>query len=835
MPVSFTSYHDNGNPDVSLTFKNGLPHGKYSSYHENGEKAVSCFFEDGMLQGNFDYYNSDRSIKFLTQFIDGRIDGKVQGSDRVLLYKDGVILQSIVENNAGEVIKWTSGYNSYKLNKNIEDVKIDGVKYQYDRVNKRYTQFYYHAGDEHFRYTDYGKQNFILINYHKDKNNWFSLYLKSDGEIKDDINLNLDGKNYRKEAKKLKLKLIKKHFFNVKKFSFPDILKIVEFQDGETMVRQTFLPNGTKCLEERFVKGKLTGKRSMWGLKGNLTQEVNYLNNHNEGNLTTYNAKGEIIESGSYKNGVKNGEWRKIERDVLYSYNHENSNTAKTIKSYFKNGDLKSVYTKTDSGNYQIQFNEDGSRKSEYFRNKRGKTHGPFFNSWGKGKTVKGNYVNGYQHGEFLYFNEKGKLESKKYFDYGRVTTKAKTKTLNSDCACPQEFNARSGSVYFPALHDLIDYKSFSSMYSNIFYITEENYNKVYMKGMQTSHSGDNTTRFFGFDWIGLSKKNALSLVQFQGVDLMMTPCKKTGEIANRNMTINYTHRLERYSSLFDEEVEDFKMTSKNMFLLILEMSNMDEEDFLRQNYPGIEKLSSLIKYLNKKGFKIKTTSDYNDQIVKFYDYLEEEDKYDEFFNQIYLKYFNHGFLDKKRNQKGYQNFEIAMNKYFYKWLGGYNSIDKIKKYIIDYDASMEIDGGRYAFSHPAIIHKSIPTPLFFNCKLITVREKLNFKEIKDICIQPKTYVKGTKFEIQSVNGIAIINNQLVWSCTGNYKGVFQKMNFEIRFDKSSLNIRVPTRLLKKSDSERLMTEGKGTYNPNTESIEIEIKTPSVRAIKIKK
>ena len=70
-------------------------------------------------------------------------------------------------------------------------------------MNKRYTQFYYHAGDEHFRYTDYGKQNFILINYHKDKNNWFSLYLKSDGEIKDDINLNLDGKNYRKEAKKL--------------------------------------------------------------------------------------------------------------------------------------------------------------------------------------------------------------------------------------------------------------------------------------------------------------------------------------------------------------------------------------------------------------------------------------------------------------------------------------------------------------------------------------------------------------------------------------------------------------------------------------------------------
>lgn len=829
LPVSFISYFEEGNINMSCGFKNGLPHGEFNSYYEDGSKKVECVFDEGVLYGKFNYFEQDKALKYSVEFEEGRIDGLVKGKKIALFFKDAVVLQMVEVDELGEIKKWKSGYNKFSSYKGKEDLKVDGVKYIYDKEKKRFDQFFYHSGETHFRYSDYGTRDMILINYHENKDNWFSLYIQKDGKIQDDINLTLNGKNLRKESKKQKLKLIRKRFLNVSRLPYPDILQINTEMRGDTVIRSTFLPTGKKCLEEKFVKGKLSGKRLMWGLEGNLIQEANYKENHQDGFFVSYNSKGEIVEAGNYNSGVKSGKWIKMERGTKYENFHVNSNTAKSIKAYFPSGKEKSVYIVSDSGNYRKEYKEDGSVKSEYKRNKKGKIHGPYFTTWGKGKSVKGTYLNGYKHGEFIYYDEKGKVERVVNFDYGRqLKTKQKEgNRLNSSCNCPQEFNVINGSSYYPTLDDIVSYNHFHSMFEEVFAISEKGYGKIFIRNLNNSHSSDNATRFYGMDMIVFPTSNTFMLPQYKNVQLVLTPCAKTGELAHRNVTLNTNHPLLRYRRGYDSEEDNFEMTSKNVFQLLVEMINGDFEQFITSSHSTMDELEGLTSYLRRNKFKISTSTQYNVQLKHIVDYIDKEDKEEAFFDLFFKKEFDHGILDKKVNPNGYTKFEQSIHKYFYRQLRNV-TIAQLRDEIIKINARMTMEGGRYAFKHPYLLYKEKETPIFFTCKSIAIKDKVLFKGIKDICIQPNTQLKGTKMEIVKVNSIqtnsTYTRDKMVWSCLVNYKGVGNGLTVELELNKDKCKGVMNTRMLSKNEIEKIVKELKGVYTPSSQSIVFDVK-----------
>jgi len=56
------SYHDNGQPDEKVTYKDGKPVGVYKEYWENGQLERSATYKDGNLDGVLEQYDEDGKL-----------------------------------------------------------------------------------------------------------------------------------------------------------------------------------------------------------------------------------------------------------------------------------------------------------------------------------------------------------------------------------------------------------------------------------------------------------------------------------------------------------------------------------------------------------------------------------------------------------------------------------------------------------------------------------------------------------------------------------------------------------------------------------------------------
>ena len=819
-PSSYNSFHDNGSKYLDINYFKGLPHGVYQSFYDNGKLMVSCEFDEGVLNGDFEKYNSDGTLKFRAPLTDGILDGIVSGGGQALYFKNRILQQLIKLNDNKEIIKWKSGYNTGSVTKSVNEIKVDHVRYKYDVETKKYTEFNYGVGDYHFRYANYLTQNMIIVNLHNNKDNWFSLYVTNNQEIKDDINVTVDGKNYRSESKKFKLKLIEKHFMKLSMLRYPDFVTVDERKVGDTLIKSTFFPNGVKCLEEKFVNGKLTGTRKMWSYEGKLLQVSNYLNNHNEGLYVSYTPKGKIIEKGNYISGTKNGTWFKREREVNYEYIYDDNNTAKIIKSYYESGKIKSIYKALDSNKISEDFDEKGNRIKLNIRNFKGKLHGEYKTTY-KGKTYTGYYLNGYKHGVFETFNEKGKLEATQNYEYGRIIKNPTREERNAICKCPQEFNIINGGSFYNPMKSFINYTDFSLYFKELLSISEEEYNKFYTRGFQNSYSRNNVSRFYGFDMIVLSSKKSFKLLPYKGVELLLTPCLNTGETGYRNVTLNTEKPLEAYRYEFDTD-EPFEMTSKNMFKLLLEMSRQDFEEFISSNYQDMNELGELVKYLNKKGFTIQRDEDLYKQIELITEYIDENDKEEEFFQLFFKKEFDFGKLDEKKNTKGYRKFNSALNKFFRSSTNLY-SISQVEKQVLTQTARFTINGGRFAIQHPLLLLNNKPSSIYFNCKTIQAEEKIVFKGVSKACIEPDTKIKGSDLTIESLIGLSF-NNQsygdnIELNFIGYIKGMRKSINFQLDINRSEILGFIKTNQFSEKQLKKVLKQTKGKLIDNDRTI----------------
>jgi antitoxin component YwqK of YwqJK toxin-antitoxin module len=821
LPTSYVSYYDNENINISYSCVDGVPDGEYQSYHENGKLRVSCFFKNGALNGEFRKYDLEGKTKYLVPFVDGEIEGVTFGLNQAIYFSDRKIVQTIKVNDEDEVIRWTSGYNKFESNKKTSEYKIDKVNYTLSNKTKEYQGFSYGIGDYHFRWGDYPTQDMVIINLNKGKDNWFALYVTKDNKIKDDINVTVDGVNYREKSKQEKLKLINDNFMNLSYLRYRDFVTVSEKRVGDTLIRSTYFVNGVKCLEEKLVNGKFTGTRKVWSFEGDLLQVTNYLDNHSEGLYLNLSPTGKILEKGEYVASVKVGTWSKYENGILYEYDYDDNGKAIVIRSYFESGKIKSTYEEKDSIKISKEYNEDGSLYKLNIRNFKNKLHGEYFTTF-KDKTYKGYYLNGYKHGALIAYNEKGKIESIKNFEYGRLIEKPTRTERQATCGCPQEFDVINGSSFFPGMKDVFSYAEFNLYFKDLLAISEYDYQRLYIRRFQNSYSRSNVTKWYGFDMINQSPKKAFKLVPYKGVDLLITPCVKTGETGYRTVSLNTTRKIEAYSYYFNTE-EEFKMTSENVYKLLLKIANLYPEKIIKSFFNDKESLDEIVSYLNKKGMNIPQDTELEGQRLHFSKYLIDNNKEDEFYDLFFKKEFNHGYLDVSKNKKGYDKFNQSLRKYFRPSTNIF-SIADLEKKMLTAEGNLELGGGTYGIKHPLLSYGEKETTLYFSCQSVEVSKQIIVRSVSDICIQSGTEIKGTNLTIESVTGIQFTANKLVMTCKGKAEGVKNSIAYKLEIDEKGMAVVMNTQQFSEKELNRMKRTNKGKLDESGRELSFIVK-----------
>ncbi|MFN4915052.1 MAG: toxin-antitoxin system YwqK family antitoxin [Sphingomonadales bacterium] len=137
------------------------------------------------------------------------------------------------------------------------------------------------------------------------------------------------------------------------------------------------------------LNGKLTYKKQLYS--------GNYVRYYDDGSLS------QLMERGSYKNGVKHGDWE---------YYHENGQLSS--KGAYSNGAKEGVWEEYH-GNGQLKF------KYSYISGRLRDDVWEEYHENGKLK-MKGSYLNGKKDGVWEYYNEDGSLNfCEEYNDNGKL------------------------------------------------------------------------------------------------------------------------------------------------------------------------------------------------------------------------------------------------------------------------------------------------------------------------------------------------------------------------------------------------------------------------------
>ena len=109
------------------------------------------------------------------------------------------------------------------------------------------------------------------------------------------------------------------------KFYHPDgktIMSVESYRDGKiTGVRKVYFPTGKIAEETTYVNGVKQGPYKKYTEKGLVLEEAVYVKDQFHGAATYRNDAGEVVSTGKYKNGRKEGIWKfykggKVEKEV---------------------------------------------------------------------------------------------------------------------------------------------------------------------------------------------------------------------------------------------------------------------------------------------------------------------------------------------------------------------------------------------------------------------------------------------------------------------------------------------------------------------------------------
>jgi antitoxin component YwqK of YwqJK toxin-antitoxin module len=202
--------------------------------------------------------------------------------------------------------------------------------------------------------------------------------------------------------------------------------------------------DGSVSRIEEYKAGKLHGKRIYYFKNGKTDTEVPYKNGDRDGVFKKYSEDGVLAYQMTYDDDVLTG----------YSYLGRNNEPVPeiplvqgngSVKSFFPNGNASLAVDYVDGsqhGHYKLyhpngklfledtenygesegllkEYNSDGTLRSEY-NYLHDNTHGPYKDYNEKGVLIEeGSSYNGNDHGEIRVYDDNGKLKQTKIYYYG--------------------------------------------------------------------------------------------------------------------------------------------------------------------------------------------------------------------------------------------------------------------------------------------------------------------------------------------------------------------------------------------------------------------------------
>lgn len=166
-----------------------------------------------------------------------------------------------------------------------------------------------------------------------------------------------------------------------------------QFNEGQPFdVLRLYFPNGKLKTVLKFTQETgNTAEAKLYYPDGVLMAEGNYLDQKKSGEWKSYSEKETLVSHGSYIDGKKFGDWKVFypQGQLMQEVYMEADLEKGIMKEYFKSGELQKTAIFTDG-----------------FRN------GPAIFFKVNGDTlVKGNYIKDVRDGDWIYFNEEGKID----------------------------------------------------------------------------------------------------------------------------------------------------------------------------------------------------------------------------------------------------------------------------------------------------------------------------------------------------------------------------------------------------------------------------------------
>ncbi|MEO9571127.1 MAG: tetratricopeptide repeat protein [Polaribacter sp.] len=401
----YFTYFKNGNIDNITTYKEDIIDGYYVGNYINGKMKAQGWYKEGNQHGEWKYYNIDGSLSAINFFHKGNLNGvqKTFGEHGKLIsssfYKFGNLISEKnfqKDETLFEEIVYTSKEKEIVLeSKHYNRNARTRISYVNEVKHGSYEIFYYNGNKK------------ITGNYLNGKQNGLWTWFYENGNIESVT-------NYSRGNAQGKITNYYKNGTIQGEYNFEN--------DLEVGVSKKYYNTGAKKAIIEYFEGKKHGKHEFYDPSGKL-QLIRF---YNHGELIGY--------SYLNKNGIEiamiplENETGKIEAFF------DNGKPSKTME--YKFGDFVNTY-KSYSYNgvllEEIQYlygNYHGLRK-EFFSNGKIKKETNYFHGQNQGKQIvyyiNGNkkeefmYTNNHKHGMAFFYNEAGKLITKKEYFNGNI------------------------------------------------------------------------------------------------------------------------------------------------------------------------------------------------------------------------------------------------------------------------------------------------------------------------------------------------------------------------------------------------------------------------------
>jgi uncharacterized protein len=365
-------FDEKGNIDLERNFKNGKLDGEVKEF-ENGKLSTVENYKDGKLHGLSTTFYGNGSKRCELNFTEGERNGTL-----TCYYADGTKSSEVVYNNG----KLDGKYVIYN---EVGDITYT-ANYKNDLLEGNYQQFFdgkvlkaeatYKNGKVEGNYKEY---------YTNSKLNSESFYTA--GKITKTINYHITGEKSSELIFDAKEQLTSYSYFSIRgEKYFEEIYKGNELKSGLQYTKNAAKPkevslqkkpfqianlDGNVIVSGNYDKGKKNGEWNYYFSNGYVRIKENNIADLQQGLSYNYNRTGELNSISNYKDDKINGLYEVYDNGILSNiYYYSNGTQNGPFTAYYPNGKVKveGFYKNGELHNSRITYRQNGqiSQKTKY-------------------------------------------------------------------------------------------------------------------------------------------------------------------------------------------------------------------------------------------------------------------------------------------------------------------------------------------------------------------------------------------------------------------------------------------------------------------------------------